>query len=178
MIWMFPMNVRVVAAGVLAFFVGTVGASAADRPLVKAVKAGDRQAVRTLVRQKAEVTKADADGTTALHWAVRSDDFEIVNLLIRAGADVKAANRYTVTPISLAAANGNAQIVNALLEAGADPNTVTAEGETVLMTASRSGNVNAVRLLLVKGARVNENEEFLGETALMWAAAENHLEIT
>jgi uncharacterized protein len=171
------MKTRVLITGSMLLMLATA-AGAADRPLVKAVKAADRQAVRTLARQKAEVVKADADGTTPLHWAVRSDDLEIVNLLIRAGADVKASNRYTVTPISLAAANGNAQIVNALLEAGADPNTLTAENETVLMTASRSGNVNAVRLLLVKGARVNEKEGFLGETALMWSAAENHLEIT
>ena len=47
-------------------------------------------------------------------------------------------------------------------------------GQTVLMTAARTGNVDVVRALLEKGADVNAREKQLGETALMWAASENH----
>ena len=45
------------------------------------------------------------------------------------------------------------------------------EGETALMTAARSGNVEALRVLLAHGADVNAQERWMGETALMWAAA-------
>src|SRR6476659_7437447 len=42
------------------------------------------------------------------------------------------------------------------------------------MTAARAGNVDAVRLLLDRGADVNAREQYKGQTALMWAAAERH----
>ena len=42
------------------------------------------------------------------------------------------------------------------------------------MTAARTGNVDAVKLLIARGADVNAREQWFGETALMWAAAENH----
>ena len=48
------------------------------------------------------------------------------------------------------------------------------EGETALMTAARSGNVAAVKVLLAHGADVNAREAWKGQTALMWAAVENH----
>ena len=42
------------------------------------------------------------------------------------------------------------------------------------MTAARTGSVDAVKRLLAAGADVNARERWFGETALMWAAAENH----
>jgi ankyrin repeat protein len=42
------------------------------------------------------------------------------------------------------------------------------------MTAARTGNVEAVKTLYAFGAQVNAREGFRGQTALMWAAAENH----
>src|ERR1700733_627152 len=86
-------------------------AIADDATLVEAVKAGNRDAIRTLLEHPAGVNTPEADGTTALHWAVRADDLEVVQMLLRAGADVKASNRYGVTPLSLAALNGNAVMV-------------------------------------------------------------------
>ena len=59
-------------------------------------------------QQQADVNAAEADGTTALHWAVHRDDLATVDLLLSAGANVEAANRYGVTPLHLAATNGNA----------------------------------------------------------------------
>ena len=63
-----------------------------------------------------------------------------------------------------------------LLLAAADANAAGPDGETVLMLASRTGKPDAVRLLLEAGARVNAKESWQGETAVMWAAAENHAE--
>ena len=42
------------------------------------------------------------------------------------------------------------------------------------MLAARTGRPEPVRLLLDRGADVNAREAWHGETALMWAAAENH----
>ena len=151
-----------------------VGAEAADVGLVRAVQAADEAGVRAAIERGADVTAADPDGTTPLHWAAHADDAAIVELLLAAGADPQAANRYGVRPISLACTNGDAAIVEALLDAGADPDTALAEGETALMTAARTGALDVVRLLLDRGADVNAAESWRGQTALMWAAAEGH----
>jgi ankyrin repeat protein len=146
-------------------------------PIVDAVKAGDRAAVRKLVSSRADVNAAEVDGTTALHWAVRANDAETVRMLLRAGAKASAVNRYGVTPIRLAATNGSVPVLQLLLDAGASASTTNAEGETALMTAARAGSVAAVKLLAARGADVNARENWFGETAMMWAAAENHPDV-
>ena len=160
--------------------VATLSAGGAEVRLIDAVKAGNADAVRALLKQPApanDVNAAEPDGTTALHWAVRADDQDVVQLLLRAGARPNVANRYGVTPISLAAGNANASLVEMLLAAGADANTSLPQGETVLMTAARTGSPQAVTALLDHGAKVDAKDDRLGETALMWAAAHNHPEV-
>ena len=87
----------------------SLSAADATPPLVAAVKRGDHQAVRVLLRAHAkdrkEVNRAEPDGTTALHWAVQADDRELITALVRAGANVNAANRYGIRPLTLAATN-------------------------------------------------------------------------
>jgi ankyrin repeat protein len=155
----------------------TVGLSAADAPLVEAVKKGDSAAVLLLLRQKVDVNAPEADGTTALHWAVNRDDLATTKLLLGAGANVEAANRYGVTPLSLACVNANPATVEALLAAGANPNTATSEGETPLQTAARTGSAAVVKALLARGADIKAKENWRGQDALMWATAEGHLPV-
>ncbi len=143
-------------------------------PLVEAAKDGNSQLLRVLLQQHANVNAAEADGMTALHWVIRADDSAAARVLIGAGANVNAANRYGITPLSLAAANGSAGTIDLLLKAGANPNAALPSGETILMTASRTGDVPSIKLLLAHGADPNAKNQSLGETALMWAAAENH----
>jgi uncharacterized protein len=142
--------------------------------LIDAVKAGDAQAVRALLKQRPNVNASEADGMTALHWAVRANDMETVQLLLRSGANSKATNRYGVTPLALAAMNGEAPMIEALIKAGADPNAALPDGETVLMTAARTGKPDAVKALIAHGANVNTREKWQEQTALMFAAAENN----
>ena len=153
---------------------GATAAPARDLPLVEAARAADADAVRALLERRIDVNTAETDGTTALHWAAYRGDIETARLLLGAGAEAGAANRYGVTPLVLAAGRGNAPIVEALLDAGADPNTTLPEGETVLMAAARTGNVDLLRLLLTRGADLRARESWRGQTALHWAAAENH----
>jgi len=146
----------------------------ADATLVEAVKSGDAAAVKALLQAKADGNSAEADGTTALHWAARRGDLATVDLLLKAGAKASTANRYGVTPLYLASANGDAVTVARLLDAGADPNTSLPDGETVLMTAARTGNVVVIKALVARGANVRARERRKGQDALMWAAAENN----
>jgi ankyrin repeat protein len=160
------------------FLGAIVDADGATTPLVEAVKRGDHDAVRRLLRGggavKTVVNATEADGMSALHWAVQGGDIETTTLLLRAGADPKAANRYGVRPLTLAATNGDARMVAALLAAGADAKGTGPDGEPVVMTAARTGDPDTIRQLLTRGADVNAREPQFGETALMWAAAENH----
>ena len=166
--------VAFLSLGVWVAAVAAAGGAAGDVPLVEAVKASDTAAVRALLEQQVDVNTPEVDGTTALHWAAYQGDLETARLLLRAGANADAPNRYAVTPLALACGRGNAPIVEALLNAGADANTTLPEGETVLMAAARSGDVDVLRLLLAHGADVGAREGWRGQTALMWAAAENH----
>ena len=108
--------------------------------------------MRALIQKKADVNAAEADGTTALHWAAYRDDADSVDLLIRAGANVNAANDLGATPLWNASMNAGAAIARRLLDAGANPNLALLAGETPLMVASRSGKADVVALLLAKGA--------------------------
>jgi ankyrin repeat protein len=152
----------------------TLAGAGREVPLASAAKQGDVAAVRELLRKKADVNATEADGSTALHWAVHKDSLTIVDLLIKAGANVKAATQYGVTPLSLACVNGNVDVVLRLLNAGADANAARAGGETPLMTAARTGKPEVMRALLAFGADPNAKEASRGQTALMWAAAENN----
>jgi ankyrin len=147
---------------------------AAERPaLIEAAKAGDRAAVRALLQQKVDANAADADGTTALHWAAYHDDFDSVDLLIKAGANVNAANDLGATPLWNAGMNAGAPIARRLLAAGANPNLGLPAGETPLMVAARSGKADVVELLLVKAANADARAA-RGQTALMWATSQRH----
>jgi hypothetical protein len=53
-----------------------------------------------MLKKGAKGNSAEADGTTALHWAVQHDDERLVRALLTAGAQVRAANRYGVTPLA------------------------------------------------------------------------------
>ena len=156
---------------------GVRGAAVVDAGLLDAIKAVDDAGVRAALGRGVDVSAAEADGTTPLHWAVHANDATIVELLLAAGADAQAVNRYGVRPIALACTNGNAAIVALLLEAGVDANVTLAEGETALMTAARTGALDIVNLLVDHGADVNAVESWRGQTALMWAAAEGHAEL-
>ena len=145
----------------------------AQMPLVEAARAGDSVAVIAMIDGGVDVSAAEADGTTALHWAVNHDDARLVRRLVEAGAGAAASNDFMATPMSIAAEIGNTEVIRMLLEAGADPDSPNAYGQTALMTLARNTNVQAARLLLEAGADANAVERQRNQTALMWAAAES-----
>ncbi len=159
-------------AAIAAFCLSALLHAAAPASLVDAAMQGNRDAVRTMLKQGADVNTAQGDGMTALHWAAQKGDVELAKTLLYAGANVKAATRVGgYTPLLIAAKNGNAPMIETLTTGGADANSATMNGTTALMFAAQAGNADAVKALLAHGADVNAKEKVKGETAIMIAAA-------
>jgi ankyrin repeat protein len=145
-----------------------VGAAA----FVDAAMNGNREAVRALLKDGADVNTTQADGMTALHWAAQKGDVELAKVLLYASANLKATTRIGgYTPLLIASRNGDAAMIETLVGAGADANATTVNGTTPLMLASAAGKPAAVKALLDRGADVNAREAVKGETALTFAAA-------
>jgi hypothetical protein len=120
--------------------------NAANAPVADATMQGDKAAVLALIKQKADVNIAQADGATAIQWAAYRNDLDLADALIAAGADVKKPNRDGATALRLAAKHRyGAATIQKLLKAGADANEASPNGETALMFASRNGNPDAVK---------------------------------
>jgi ankyrin repeat protein len=165
---------RKVLAG--AILVGAVGVglmhAAAPATVVDAAIQGNRDAVRSMLKDGADVNSAQADGMTALHWAAQRGDVELAKTLLYAGANMKATTRVGgYTPLLIASKIGDAAMVETLTASGADANTATVNGTTALMFAAQAGNAEAVKALIAHGANVNAAEKVKGETALTFAAA-------
>ena len=147
-------------------------------PVAAAAQARDVAAVKALLQGGADVSEAQGDGMTALHWAAINGDAELASMLRYAGANWRATTRLGgYMPLHLAAQAGAEGVIAQLVEAGADIDVKTATGATALMLAAASGSVEAVSLLLERGADVHTQESAHGQTALMFAAARNRAEV-
>jgi len=155
----------------------TSTARAANTTLLEAAESGDRATALRLLAQGANPNALSADGATSIMYAAANEDLDLVRALIKAGANVKLKNQFGTSALTEAAIVGSASIIDALIKAGADPNTKNPEGETPLMAVARSGNVEAATRLLDGGADINAKEDWGGQSALMWAAAQSQAEM-
>ena len=86
------------------------GAAAA---FVDAAMNGNRDAVRALLKDGADVNTTQADGMTALHWAAQKGDVELAKVLLYASANLKATTRIGgYTPLLIASKNGDAAMID------------------------------------------------------------------
>ncbi len=151
-----------------------VQAQSGSSPVADAAQHSDREAVKRLLGEAADVNAAQGDGMTALHWAAMNGDVELARMVLFAGANIKATTRLgNYTPLYLAARHGRAALVPILIEAGADPTEASRTGTTPLMVAAESGSVETVAALLDAGADPNAVESVRGLNALMFAASAN-----
>ena len=172
---------RLLALSASAALVMTAWLGAAPSPssVADAAMKGDREAVRALLKQGADVSAARGDGMTALHFAAERGDAAMTEMLVYAGANVAAVTRIgQYTPLHLASRAGNAAVARALLKAGANVSArTTTSGVTPLHLAAASGSRDVVTMLLDHGADADAKESEWGQTPLMFAAADNRVEV-
>src|SRR4051794_15296624 len=64
-----------------------------------AIRAGDRDAVRQLLKSGADVNGRDGRGATPLHYAAAVGTPEIMQILVAGGADTNARTAFGATPL-------------------------------------------------------------------------------
>ena len=135
-----------------------------DTRVADAAAKGDKEAVRSLIKQAVDVNAAQGDGMTALHWAALNGDAELSQMLLYAGASVKATTRLGgYNPLYMAAKSGHAAVVDVLLNAGTDPNSTALDGLTPLMMAamqqwSDAVSIPTVHLIPVSGGEASAED--------------------
>ena len=117
------MKLRVIVAGAFALYLTALaGAAPSTSPVADAAMRGDRDGVRALLKQGADVGAAQGDGMTALHWAAERGDAALADMLLYAGANVAAVTRVgQYTPLHLASRAGSVPVVAGAAQGGREP---------------------------------------------------------
>ena len=131
--------------------------------LHRACMHGFSMTATTLMENGADVTIADQDGYTPLHYATSSE--RIVEKLIEKGADVNAVTNAGDTPLHLAVRYDRDKTVELLLAKGADLNAKDAKGRTPIYAAGMNGARKCIPLLHAAGADINAKDNS-GKTVL------------
>ncbi len=174
-----------------------------DQELLNAVRDGNVERVRSLIRRGANVNTSTEFGETPLHLVtslkiaevlvgaganVNARDLEfamtplfyanatVSRLLISKGAEVNARARKGMTPLAWAVYWDQKEKLVLLIEQGANPNATDDDGKSPLHIAANWGKLEIARLLISKSADVNVKDNACW-TPLHWAAFEGTSEI-
>ena len=145
------------------------GADVNRRPslLLAALRPGyDRDVVKLLLENGADVDERSFWSYTTLYFAVKNRDTELVKMLLVHGVNVNAFGNRQV--LHLAASNGDVAMAQLLIAKGADVNARDLYKRTPLHAAAAKGNTALAELLLANGADVTARDS-RGETPLRLA---------
>lgn len=121
--------------------------SESGTPLIWAAGHGQQDALKLLLKNKADPNIETDDGITPLLSTVAAGSLPCLELLIQEGAKVNIIAG-GATPLHIAADIGNTELIACLLKAGADPNITDEDGLKPVQVAAARGNRGAVELLL------------------------------
>jgi ankyrin repeat protein len=143
---------------------------ALDQQLIEVARAGDRDAVRSLLDRGAGVDARDETGATALIAAAYGNHVEVARALIEAGADVDAKDDSVQSAYLIATSEvgGDPALLELTLDAGADVDSKDSYNGTGLIRAADRGFAEIVRRLLETDLDVDHVNR-LGWTALLEA---------
>lgn len=134
-----------------------------------AVRAGDRAAVRQLLRNGLDAKAANRYGVTPLALAAQIGDPAIIDALLAAGADPNGSLTNGQTMLMLASRSGNPAAIKALVARGAAVNAKEhVLGETALIWAAAENHGEAIQALVHAGADVNARSSRLTFSPSEW----------
>jgi len=146
-------------------------------PLMIASSAGHTEIVEALLKAGARVnSRADLNGTSALHLAAFRGRLEIVKTLIQAEAEVDIRTQDGSTPMMLAALRGQNLVICALLTAGAKKGLQSMDGTNALSQALTKCSPRAVTALARNNPALDSPDK-RGDTPLMRACSLGRTEV-
>ena len=108
-----------------------------DTALMLAARTGKYKAVKALIKGKADLTTADAQGFTVMHVAAAAGEARVMQVLLPAGVDPNSLHEADgMRPIHRAVLSGNTDAVKTLLNAEVPADQPTADGKTPLELAA------------------------------------------
>ena len=121
-------------------------------PLIMAAAKGNVPIVRLLVEKgKADITKANESGETALFSASLHGHLDVVDYLLQQGADKDTACCLNMTSLMAASSNGHLDVVRYLIDQGCCVNTADMFGRSALHAASQRAHTDVVICLMQQG---------------------------
>lgn len=145
----------------LVFIFLTLPAFAEERSaaFLEAAKAGDTNALRTLVAEGVDIHVSDWAGWPALNWAALMLRNESIEFLLDSDADIEylaRGGKNSGRPLMMAAKKYRGlETVKLLVARGADVNGADQYGRTALIMAAHYGRTEVIRFLLSLGANPN-----------------------
>ncbi|KAL5104078.1 Ankyrin repeat and KH domain-containing protein 1 [Taenia crassiceps] len=96
------------------------GSGRLNAALRQAVSSGDKEAIRLLLSEGADVNYCDDANSAVIFCAIDGGAVSILDLLISNGANIELRDTHGYTPLMRAAKAGKAGMVESLLAAGAN----------------------------------------------------------
>lgn len=152
--------------------------------LFSLVKEGRIAALKTLLKDKSLLDKADKHGNTLLDWAQKKDNEAILDYFYElAAAEYTNDNVVNHTQKDAQgrkllywaiACHKPVEFIELLIQDGADIRQVGDASYQAIHLACMLGRLDVVKLLLKKNPALRDKADALGQTPLLWAASRGH----
>lgn len=136
-------------------------------PLILMVDQQNSDAVKYLLKNKADTEKQTKSVQTAIFYAVylRNGNIDIVKNLLENSANINKQDKNGDTPLMLAAQNNFVDIVKLLIKKGANINSKSKDGQTAILLAQAKGHSQVINVLEKAGAKkVDPTEKLINDS--------------